>query len=120
MLITAAARDVTADADILCDIVVVIRATIKERSSTYHARFMCSVVCFFDSKGRHPKAEVYSIITLVYSSHEFVTNKQCKFEVLLCNHCSSGKAISITYFECIFVALDIQHVMRTCRVIYHL
>ena len=27
----------------------------------------------------------------------------------LCNHFCSGKAISITYSECEFVALDIQH-----------
>jgi len=30
---------------------------------------------------------------------------------LSCNHCSSGKAISITYYECVTVALDIQGVM---------
>jgi len=31
-----------------------------------------------------------------------------------CSHCSSGKAISITYSdrECVFVASDIQHAMR--------
>jgi hypothetical protein len=26
-------------------------------------------------------------------------------------HCYCGKAISITYYECVFVALDIQHAM---------
>jgi hypothetical protein len=31
-------------------------------------------------------------------------------EAPLCNHCCySGKAVSITYFECMFVALGIQH-----------
>ena len=29
-----------------------------------------------------------------------------------CNHCCSGKAISITYTECVFVALGIQHAMH--------
>ena len=30
----------------------------------------------------------------------------------LCNHCCSGKAISITQSECVFVALGIQQAMR--------
>jgi hypothetical protein len=30
-------------------------------------------------------------------------------EVRSCNHCCSGKAISITYYECVSVALGIQH-----------
>ena len=33
------------------------------------------------------------------------------------NHCCSGKAVSITYSESVFVALDIQHAMRIRRVI---
>ena len=28
-----------------------------------------------------------------------------------CNHCCSGKAISITCYDCVFVALGIQHAM---------
>jgi len=31
---------------------------------------------------------------------------------LTCNHFCSGKAVGITYFEFVFVALDIQHAMR--------
>jgi hypothetical protein len=31
---------------------------------------------------------------------------------LSCNHCYSGKATSITYSECVFVDLVIQHAMR--------
>jgi len=33
------------------------------------------------------------------------------------NHCCSGKATSITYSECVFVALGIQHVMRVPYVV---
>jgi len=32
-------------------------------------------------------------------------------ETLLYNHCFSGKAISITYSECVSAAIDIQHAM---------
>jgi hypothetical protein len=28
------------------------------------------------------------------------------------NHCFRGKAISITYYECVFLALGIHHAMR--------
>ena len=30
----------------------------------------------------------------------------------MCNHYSSGKVLSVTYFECVFVALGIQRAMR--------
>jgi hypothetical protein len=34
-----------------------------------------------------------------------------------CSHCCHGKAISVTYSECVFVALVIQHAKRMRRVI---
>jgi hypothetical protein len=33
-------------------------------------------------------------------------------EALLCNHCCCGKSIIITYSECVFVDLGVQHEMR--------
>jgi len=38
-------------------------------------------------------------------------------EECLCNHCYSGTAISITYSECMFVALGIQHAMHMCHIV---
>jgi hypothetical protein len=32
------------------------------------------------------------------------------------NHCCSGKAISITYFDCVLVALGVQHAMRMLHI----
>jgi len=37
---------------------------------------------------------------------------QRNFESRSCNHCRCGKATNITYSECVFVALGIQHAMR--------
>jgi hypothetical protein len=35
----------------------------------------------------------------------------------LCNHCGSGKAINITYSECVSVTLGIQHAMHMCHTV---
>ena len=37
---------------------------------------------------------------------------QLNTEARSCKHCCHGKAISITYSECVFVALVTQHAMR--------
>ena len=34
------------------------------------------------------------------------------------NHCCSGKATSITYSECVFVALCIQNAKRMSRIVF--
>ena len=38
----------------------------------------------------------------------------------LCNHFCRGKAVSITYSECVFVSLPIQLAMRICCIICRL
>ena len=43
---------------------------------------------------------------------------KCKIEARLCEHCCSGKAVSITYYECVFLALGSQHAMRVRRIIF--
>ena len=42
---------------------------------------------------------------------------QRNIEVRSCNRCCSGNDKSITYSECVFVALGIQRAMSTCHVI---
>jgi hypothetical protein len=42
---------------------------------------------------------------------------QRNIEVRSCKHRCSGKAICITYSECVFVALGIQHSMRMHRIL---
>jgi hypothetical protein len=42
---------------------------------------------------------------------------QRNIEARSCNNCYSGKAISITQSQCVFVALCIQHAMRMCHIV---
>jgi hypothetical protein len=42
---------------------------------------------------------------------------QRNIEARSCSHCCSEIAISITYCECIFVALGIQHALRMHRIV---
>jgi len=38
-------------------------------------------------------------------------------ETRSCNNCCSGKAMSITYSGCVFVASGTQHAMRMCHIV---
>jgi hypothetical protein len=44
---------------------------------------------------------------------------QRNIEARLCNHCCSGKAMSITHSERVLLALGIQHAMRICRIVIY-
>jgi hypothetical protein len=43
--------------------------------------------------------------------------KQCNTDARSCKHCCTEKAMSITYYECVFVALVIQHAMCTPHIV---
>jgi len=42
---------------------------------------------------------------------------QCNNQARSCNYCCSRKSVSITYSECVPVALVIQHVMSMCHIV---
>ena len=42
---------------------------------------------------------------------------KCNIETHLCNHHCSGKAINITYSECVSVALGTNHEMCMCHTV---
>ena len=65
-----------------------------------------------------------SHMLLKNSWYKYRQNRQCMYklsiEAGLCNHCCCGKAISITYSECVSVALVTQHAMHMCRIMLSL
>jgi hypothetical protein len=56
------------------------------------------------------------ILVADYAIHDNV-NIKINIQMCLCNHCCCANAISITYSECVSVALVIQHAKRMHRII---
>jgi hypothetical protein len=51
-------------------------------------------------------------VAIVYMCTVAIVYKTYDIERRSCNHCYSGKAICITYSECVFLAFVTEHVMR--------
>jgi hypothetical protein len=54
-----------------------------------------------------------SVNSKFYSCTHVEQDRQCIYkhniDACSCDHCCRGKAVSITYFECVYAALFIQH-----------
>ena len=73
-------------------------------------KYMCSQCNESHSKSRHSTATSYWIIF-----HETCNVRITSHEMLSCQDLYCGRAISITYSECVFVVLVIQHAKRIRR-----
>jgi sRNA-binding regulator protein Hfq len=65
--------------------------------------------CFTNMLYKHA---LQTCFTNMLYKHALQTRQTKYNEACCCNHSCSVKAISITYFECVFVVLGIQHAMH--------
>ena len=52
-----------------------------------------------------------------YTIYNIQYTYERNIEARLCNHCCNGKSISITYSECVLVALGVHHAMRMRHIV---
>jgi hypothetical protein len=99
------------------------------------SNFVCFLICVSSSPGTQSyyfqtlKTQLYRTVLFISllimselsSDRMYKQERQCtckrNVEALSYKHCCSGKAISITYSECVSVALDIQHAKCMHRII---
>jgi hypothetical protein len=55
-------------------------------------------------------------MSIIFNKTGKVRSYKGNVEVRSCNYCFRGKALSITYSECVSVALGIQHAKRMRRI----
>jgi len=91
--------------------------------NVYQESMRKNIVYFTQSNYTFALTEKYEILVLKFGkiSSSYLQPKQCthkhNIEALTCNHCCSGKAISVTYSECVFMALGFQHAMGRRHII---
>jgi len=61
---------------------------------------------------------MYNIDVVITEVNKQALYVKRNFEERSCNDCCSGKSIRITYSECVFVTLGIQHAMGMLPIIW--